>query len=321
MFSSLLIWDLAIVAILLLTSLTAYKILRKNSQLRKLQNYLFGAFFIVIGLVVFYGSFIESQIITPKVTTINYSSDKKAELRIVQLTDLHVGLYKNEKYITSLAQKIRQINPDLILMTGDYILEKETNAEALRPLSLVTTKIPTYATSGNHEYSLGWETAMEDGHYRDKTTTLRQVFSDIQVNFIENDVVNLEIKGQKISLVGLREIWTQYPELNTVLEELNKQTETNSYKILLSHNPDVTLTPNSSLFNLILSGHTHGGQIRLPYIGAVPPLPDRLGHHYDRGLFSLSSNNYLYISEGLGEAGPRARLFCPPELTTLEINF
>jgi predicted MPP superfamily phosphohydrolase len=71
---------------------------------------------------------------------------------------------------------------------------------------------------------------------------------------------------------------------------------------------------------MIVSGHTHGGQIRLPWLGIVPPLPDKLGKKYDRGIFPVHNKTILIISQGLGEHGPRARLFCPPEVMMIEVR-
>jgi predicted MPP superfamily phosphohydrolase len=72
--------------------------------------------------------------------------------------------------------------------------------------------------------------------------------------------------------------------------------------------------------DLILTGHTHGGQIRLPLIGSLAPIPTNLGRAYDMGLFNISGGQ-MFISRGIGESGTRARLFCRPEISILNVNF
>ena len=89
--------------------------------------------------------------------------------------------------------------------------------------------------------------------------------------------------------------------------------------ILVSHNADIVGRAEKLGIDLVLAGHTHGGQVRLPFFGAVPKIPHRLGNHYDRGLFQFGETK-LFITSGLGETGPRARLLVPPEVALLEIN-
>ena len=90
--------------------------------------------------------------------------------------------------------------------------------------------------------------------------------------------------------------------------------------ILLAHNPDAVLFSETKVADLILSGHTHGGQIRLPLVGSLAHIPTVLGNTYDKGLFSLK-DQWLFITSGVGEIGPRARLFNPPEIVLLNIVF
>ena len=89
----------------------------------------------------------------------------------------------------------------------------------------------------------------------------------------------------------------------------------------MSHNPDAVLSEITvEKADLVLSGHTHGGQIRLPWLGSISGMPNILGREYDLGLFDYQGTNLL-ISAGLGETGPRARLFNPPEIILLNLWF
>jgi predicted MPP superfamily phosphohydrolase len=91
--------------------------------------------------------------------------------------------------------------------------------------------------------------------------------------------------------------------------------------ILLAHNPDVILDEESTAANLVIAAHTHGGQIRLPFLGSLAPIPTKLGRAFDRGWFSLQEGRALFITTGVGESGVRARLFVPPQIDVLTVHW
>ena len=90
--------------------------------------------------------------------------------------------------------------------------------------------------------------------------------------------------------------------------------------ILIAHNPDAILYSNADRADLVIAGHTHGGQIRLPWIGSIARIPTILGNDYDKGLFEYGDQQ-LFITSGVSETGPRARLFNPPVISVLTISF
>ena len=90
--------------------------------------------------------------------------------------------------------------------------------------------------------------------------------------------------------------------------------------LLLVHNPYFILDPESKKSDLILAVNTHGGQVRLPFIGPVPRLPSQLPRTFDKGLFQIDNDTNLFITSGIGESCPRARLFNPPEIVILELH-
>ena len=148
-----------------------------------------------------------------------------------------------------------------------------------------------------------------------KTKTLRELFNAWGIPILDNETLLLELNNQRINVAGVADLWTGKDDLPLVISKMEK----NYPSILISHNPDIILREGHENFDLILSGYTHAGQIRLPYIGSVPNIPDELGRAYDMGLFKLK-NGYLYISRGLGESGTRARLFSPPELSIITVE-
>jgi predicted MPP superfamily phosphohydrolase len=104
------------------------------------------------------------------------------------------------------------------------------------------------------------------------------------------------------------------------IDGVMKNIPSNLPTILLTHIPDVILDEPSTKADLIICGHTHGGQIRLPFIGPLHPIPDELGKAYDQGIFTLKNGSLLAITHGIGETMARARLFCPPEIMVLHIQ-
>lgn len=269
----------------------------------------------IILLTVFWGSFIEPRRLTVKTININLNkTPAREEIKIALLADFHVGAYKKNGYIEQIVGRVEKINPDIIAMSGDFILGRAENAKYLFPLQRLSSKYPTFSATGNHEYSLA---SPDDPELEDKTWLLRQLFEKWEIKMLDNEsrVVDLGAKG-RFNIAGIFEIWTGWLDLNKAAQNLNPELPA----ILLAHNPDVILKQDSKKFNLILSGHTHAGQICLPWLGSIPSLPTELGRKYSQGLFKLKNNGYLYITAGLGETGPRARLFNRPEITLINLD-
>jgi predicted MPP superfamily phosphohydrolase len=325
---STLIWDYFIISYLAASGIflaMTVKTLKRTWKKDKLPirrlKIAIATFFVVSILTLLYGSLVAPRLIQIKNVGINLGKTTNAEsVRVVQISDLHAGTYKGEYYWKGVAKKIRALNPDIIIMTGDYIYGSEKNAEKLKPVLSLGKIFPTYAVTGNHEYNLGSSRKADYDHYKDKTATLRRLMLENNVTLLDNEGVIINTAEGQLSLSGIKEVWTQTATINDELNRLFLQTTPSMPSILLAHNPEVINYSGAANFGLILSGHTHGGQIRLPFLGSISPMPDNLGRKYDRGHFDLPTGNQLYINQGLGEAGPRARLFCPPEITLLSVN-
>lgn len=264
--------------------------------------------------LVFWGSFIESRRLVVRHVPINLKTTAKHEqIKIAFLSDFHVGPYKKTFFVKQIVKNVIKQKPDVVLLGGDYILGGDgSNAKYLAPLKDLSARYPVYAVTGNHEYHLADE---NDPHQIDRTAVLRALFENLNIKILENKTAVLNIAGNKFNLTGLPEIWTH--KANFQIAAINQDPRLLS--ILLVHNPEIILNENAEKYELVVAGHTHGGQIRLPFIGSLAPLPTKLGRYFDQGLFS-TKNGYLYISSGLGESGARARLFDPPEISILTID-
>ena len=124
----------------------------------------------------------------------------------------------------------------------------------------------------------------------------------------------MNVHGSELVIAGMDDLWNRGSALLAL-----KGTSQEDNVILLSHNPDVVMSLDPERADWVFSGHTHGGQIRLPFIGSVSELPTVLNRPYDRWLKEYGEQN-LFITQGIGESGPRARLFCPPEIVVVDIK-
>jgi len=262
-------------------------------------------------VTVFYGSFVEPNIIKVKNISLNFNKTQEHEtIKIAFASDIHVGPYKKEAFIEYLVRRINKEQTDFIFLGGDMLFGKEFEAKYLRPLQNLDA--PTFAVTGNHEYNLG---KYGDLKQLDQTKLLRENFQAWGIEILDNETQNFNYNNITLSISGIKDLWTGRADLKKVRDNI----KANDINVLIAHNPDVILDSDHEAFDLILSGHTHAGQIRLPFIGALMGVPTILGRKYDHGLWQFDKN-HLYISSGLGESGPRARLFNPPELTIIEID-
>jgi len=264
-------------------------------------------------LIVSWGSFIESNRIVIKQTNLNYNQTvEKETLKIAFVSDTHVGPYKKNWFLNRVVDKIISEQPDIVLLGGDYILSREKNAKYLEPFKRLSAKYPTFAVTGNHEFKMG---KPNDKRQKDRTATLRKLFAEWNIPILDNQTQIVETKHGSINITGIPDIWTELDDL----EVAKLDSDPEAPKILLAHNPSIILDKEAESFDLVLSGHTHAGQIRLPWIGPLATPTMDLDKRFDQGIFKLK-NGYLYITAGLGESGARARLFNPPEITILNLD-
>jgi len=277
--------------------------MKKPGFLKSRLGFLF-VFSVISWIVVFYGSFVAPKILN----VVEYDVDLdvlgyEGEFRAVVVSDIHVGPYKDERWVSHLVDEINLIDADVVFMVGDFIFGD--TEEILMMAPVVELNKPVYAVLGNHDEGFGDAVVISD--------RLREY----GVVVLENESVDLRLKnGEDIDLVGVGDIWFSG---NTVaaMEGIDSVKPV----VLLGHNPDVILDDGLEGVDLILSGHTHGGQIRLPVIGPVPPLPTVLGRKWDVGFRALDGDRDLFITTGVGETGPRARLFNTPEISVLNIKY
>lgn len=258
---------------------------------------------LAIGWVtVFYGSFIESHRLVVNTQQITLSSSPTQSLRAAVFADLHVGPYKKTAWARRVVEKVMSQNPDIIFLLGDFVSISAKDVRYLEPLKNLLAPYGVYAVTGNHEY-----------HARASEETVAAL-KTFGIHVLENESVRLPVNDQSLTLAGVSDIWFE-GDLTKTIKGITQEEKT----VLIAHNPDVMLDPASHVADVVVAGHTHGGEIRLPWIGSIAALPTKLGRAYDKGWFQFDQTK-IFITSGVGEIGTRARLFNPPEIVVMEIS-
>ena len=230
--------------------------------------------------------------------------------RIAQVSDLHNAQMGdgNEKLLAML----RESEPDIIVITGDLVDSRSTDiGVALRSAEDATKIAPSYYVTGNHEARIA--------EYEDLKTGLESA----GVVVLENQRIELERNGETIMLIGVDDpsFQTDYlmGDSATVMSDaLNRLVGNDAYTILLSHRPELFVTYVASGVDLVFSGHAHGGQFRLPFIGGLAAPNQGLFPKYDSGLYTQGNTNML-VSRGIGNSIVPIRFNNRPEIIVVEL--
>jgi len=263
--------------------------------------------FLLGGAATVGGALLADAIMEPhlfQVQEVNLPQEKIApgrELRIVHLSDLHIRHFNN--YFRKVASAVNALSPDLILLTGDYLERSRNVRGVLSFLELLQAPGGVFAIQGNWEY---W--ARVEGE------NLRRHFAGAGAKLLINERRDLELQGVPTSLLGL-----DYPSSADSLVRLQEQSDAARLNILLSHVPAFDHSLLTSGTDLILSGHTHGGQVRLPFL--PPPILPRFSGDFYSGLFRVgAARTPLYVTRGIGTSILPVRFCCRPEITLFRLH-
>lgn len=275
------------------------------------------AVFLLMWLTVFYGSFVEPHLLVIKKQQIKFSSLPRPTV-VALAADFHAGPYKQTSWMEKTVSAIMASNPDIIVLAGDFVFDDKEQVKYLEPLKKLYAPLGVYAVLGNHDYAADKKDMLgAEGLARAQAVAETLKSCGIKVLINKGVKINL-INNDFLFLFGVDDIWTGRANLQTALATLGLNNMPHP-SIVISHNPDEVSAAENWGADLVLSGHTHGGQIRLPFLGPVPPLPDELGRKYDKGIFDFGKTQ-LFITNGAGEIGARARLFNPPEVAILTLT-
>jgi predicted MPP superfamily phosphohydrolase len=248
---------------------------------------------ILIAAILTLAGMINARFIRTKRITLKAKNLQK-DIRIVQLSDIHMGLIHGRRFLTRLVNKVNSLKPDLILITGDLIDGPFKSPESLyTPLKKLNA--PAYFSTGNHEYMVGINGSLE-------------IIRKIGIKILRNE--SLEIDNN-ILLIAIDDRWEGFENLTNLLN--NHKPDPKKYTILMSHQPkDFDIAAEAGV-DLMLSGHTHGGQF-FPMIFFTP-----LIYKWGKGLYKLNGST-LYTTTGVGTWGPPIRLGSNSEFVVFDLK-
>jgi predicted MPP superfamily phosphohydrolase len=229
-------------------------------------------------------------------------------LRIALISDLHVGApYIDTAKLQLVVQTTNATQPDLILLAGDFMVtssvrrghtvEPEIIAAELKNLK---ARFGVYAVLGNHDWWYDGQRVM-------------RALNAVGIRVLENDAAQIREQQQSLWLAGISDAWTRKPDITGTLQKVTDDGPV----IILTHNPDIF--PNvPARVSLTLAGHTHGGQVSIPFVGR-PQVPSQYGERYAIGLIE-ENNRYLFVTPGVGTSIIPVRFRVPPEISLLIIT-
>jgi len=260
---------------------------------------------ILVVLTVTY-SLIEPYWIEVKVTEIVDPDIPKAfsQFRIVFMADIHHGPFFSRERVKNVVTMINELQPDIVVLGGDYVYgHKKYTAPCFEELAKLKAPYGIFAVLGNHDH---WENESDE-------FTI-EIISGTKIMLIDNNAIWIYKDGAWIKLGGVGDYWTDSQDLHPTIQDVNQ----GDFVVPVSHNPDYCETFTEEKIDLVLSGHTHGGQVT--FFGLYAPfLPTDTGQKYRSGLVELPHTKVL-VTNGMGTIFPPMRFCARPQINLIILN-
>ena len=274
----------------------------------KLFSKLIGLLILASIIVYTYAREIEPVLLTIKYENIysNYINDKNDDIKIIQFSDAHISEFFDVKNLKKAVDRINSQNPHIVVFTGDLIdkynqyNDKDNLNKIWEVLSEIKAPLGKYAVYGNHDYGGGAE------------RVYKQIMEKSGFQVLLNK--NAKLEEYNINIIGMDDSIFGTLDKEAIVNALDE----NYYNIILSHEPDVAEYFLEYSADLFLTGHSHGGQINLPFINYTPPLAKK----YFRGMYEISNyrQTKIYVNVGLGTSQIPMRFMATPELTVITLK-
>lgn len=299
----------------------------KNRKLAKLA-WIAGSGSLLAGFIYWWAQYFEPywlELTTPQIDCARLPQELDG-LRILFLADTHVQMWgRREDTLIEMLKRDLPQKPDLVVWGGDLLFhfgETDQGYRLAKAVRDVFPGIPTYGILGNAEHKISPA----------RTAQFVRDLEGLGIGILNNRSVNITMRGVAITLAGVDDPYYGHDDLHTALQDA----DTNQFTILLSHSPQIVYTVAQAGIDLMLSGHTHGGQVRFPLLGALKA-QNPLGRKLDQGIFDVNrlrpilagrdvpEHFRLYITRGIGVAPTgrlfwlRPRLLCRPEVAMMTL--
>jgi uncharacterized protein len=227
--------------------------------------------------------------------------------RLVQLGDLHMDSWMTAQRLQGIVNRVNAQQPDLVVLTGDYItMRPDTYGPQLTPvLQTLQGKDGAVGVLGNHDY------------YWHSDDTMAPFLEKAGVVMLQNQVHTIRRGIAQLNFAGVKDLWTNQAQIDACVTATIAALPAQGTNIFISHTPEIVekIAPTGR-FALQISGHSHGGQVRLPFLS--PIVPPMVGQ-YIAGLYRVG-HMWEYTSRGVGMVPPRVRFNCRPEIVVLELR-
>jgi uncharacterized protein len=233
--------------------------------------------------------------------TLRDLSPKLWGLRVVQLTDIHVGNFMKHDKLAWYVQAVNDLQPDIVALTGDFIASSAHFIPACAAaLEKLEAREGVFACLGNHDYWVGAQRVTE-------------ALQAAGVQVLRNEARTLVRQGAPLNIAGVDDPWRGQTDFDRALS----MTDLNAPTIMLCHQPDLFPAAVQREIDLTLAGHYHGGQVKLHFFGMAVS-PAHLISEFVEGIY-VHGRSQLYVSRGIGITGPPVRLNARPEITLLHL--
>lgn len=223
--------------------------------------------------------------------------------RAVMLTDLHFDPLYEEDFLAECVRRVNALQPDLVLMTGDYITSTTKRVEDFaRVMGRLEARSGVFACLGNHDQWAGMAGRVAGALQRE------------HLEVLQNQHTRLSCKGGEVVISGLQSAWGGVPDWAATSKGLTQKDRV----LMLMHEPDYAhALKQDPRIVLQMSGHTHGGQVRVPGYGAL--ILPKWGKAFQAGFYDVGQNLKLYVNRGIGTIDHHVRFFCPPEIACFDV--
>lgn len=286
---------------------------KKKMNRRSFMKKMLASFLSIVGISV--GGYYYANKIEPNLLEINKVNIKHTKIpkefegfKIVQFSDTHLGFQYDLTQLQKVVNRINSLKPDLILFTGDLMdaPNQYGNPASIIPLlKQLEAPFGKFAVYGNHDH----------GGYG--SNIYKEIMNKSEFTILLNDAQKIQtLNKSSIYIVGIDDAMLGKPDIKTALQNIPE----NTYTILLSHAPDLADQAHPFGVNLQISGHSHGGQIKIPFFGALVTPP--YGEKYKEGYYTIGQDNplTLYVNRGLGTTRLPFRFMSKPEITVFSLK-